>query len=119
MRIKSNAAAGDRVAAGGGQARPRYAARHCGVTSEIRRMSNTCRSVDALIARAAQLTPNEAAKLEAHLASCDSCRELARALKPVNDSAFAATCTPETNVAPHANAAIAGASHDLPESTRY
>jgi serine/threonine protein kinase/predicted negative regulator of RcsB-dependent stress response len=61
-------------------------------------MSDTCRNFDALIARAAQLTPNEAAKLEAHLASCDSCRELARAFEPVNDSALAATGTPETKV---------------------
>jgi serine/threonine protein kinase/predicted negative regulator of RcsB-dependent stress response len=59
-------------------------------------MSNTCRNFDAVIARAAQLTPNEAANLEAHLASCDSCRALARALEPVIDSAFADTCTPPT-----------------------
>ena len=39
-------------------------------------MSETCRDFDALIARSAQLTKDEAAKLGAHLASCASCREL-------------------------------------------
>ena len=82
-------------------------------------MSDTCHNFDALIARAAQLTPNEAAQLEAHLAGCDSCRELARVLEPVNDSAFAATAAPETKVDTHENAAIAEGPHDLPESTRY
>src|SRR5262245_53596306 len=61
-------------------------------------MTNSCRNFDALLARHAQLTPNEAATLEAHLAGCDSCRELARALQPVNDTAFASTHTPKTKV---------------------
>jgi len=53
---------------------------------------NTCRQIDALIARRAQLMTHEVAELEAHLAGCDSCRELARAMKPLEDDfAFAAT----------------------------
>jgi eukaryotic-like serine/threonine-protein kinase len=94
-------------------------------------MSDTCRDFDALIARPAQLTTDEAAKLEAHLASCRSCRELARALKPVSHTAFAATATPDTklefaathalatNVDSAANPAMARDTHHLPETTRY
>jgi len=53
---------------------------------------NSCRQIDALIARRAQLMTHEVAELEAHLAGCDSCRELARAVKPLEDDfAFAAT----------------------------
>jgi hypothetical protein len=55
-------------------------------------MTDTCRNFDALIARSAQLTKDEAAVLEAHLAGCGACRELARAVKPLDaDFAFAAT----------------------------
>ena len=43
-----------------------------------------CRRFDGLIARSAQLTADEAAELEAHLASCVSCRELARAFAPAS-----------------------------------
>ena len=94
-------------------------------------MSETCRNFDALIARAAQLTTDEAAKLEAHLAGCPSCRELARVLEPASQAAFAATAmpdtkldfaataTPETKVDPAANAAMARDTVDLPETTRY
>jgi WD40 repeat protein len=60
-------------------------------------MADTCQEFDALIARRAQLTAQEAAVLEAHLAGCDSCRELARALKPLSsDFAFAATGASDT-----------------------
>jgi hypothetical protein len=40
---------------------------------------------DTRIARSAQFTTEEAAELAAHLAGCGSCRELARALRPVDD----------------------------------
>jgi serine/threonine protein kinase len=59
-------------------------------------MNDTCRQFDALIARRAQLTTHEAARLEAHLACCDSCRELARAVKPVDDD-FALAATNASN----------------------
>jgi WD40 repeat protein len=60
-------------------------------------MADTCEEFDALIARRAQLTAQEAAVLEAHLAGCGSCRELARAFKPLSSNfAFAATGTSET-----------------------
>ncbi|HEU4734439.1 MAG TPA: protein kinase [Kofleriaceae bacterium] len=60
-------------------------------------MADTCQEFDALIARRAQLTAQEAAVLEAHLAGCGSCRELARALKPLSsDFAFAATGASDT-----------------------
>jgi anti-sigma factor RsiW len=48
-------------------------------------MDEPCRRFDALIARSGQLTTEQAAELEAHLAGCGSCRELARALRPVDD----------------------------------
>jgi len=54
-------------------------------------MSETCRQFDALIARRAQLTQTEAAQLEAHLVGCGACRELAGALKPIDDAALVAT----------------------------
>jgi WD40 repeat protein len=54
--------------------------------------AQTCRQFDALIARRARLTAHEAARLEAHLACCVSCRDLARAVKQVDDDfAIAAT----------------------------
>ena len=54
-------------------------------------MTDACRRFDPLIARA-QLSTQEAAELEAHLADCSSCRELAREVKPAsNDMVFAAT----------------------------
>ena len=88
-------------------------------------MSETCRDFDALIARSAQLTNDEAAKLEAHLASCASCRELAGAFKPVTASAFAATLAPgdelqmtAATLSPETDASIQDARH-LRESTRY
>ena len=59
-------------------------------------MNDTCRQFDALIARRAQLTTHEAARLEAHLACCASCRELARAVKPVDDD-FALAATNASN----------------------
>ena len=94
-------------------------------------MDDTCRNFDGLIARFAQLTAEDAAKLETHLASCRSCRELARALKPVSQAALAATATsdtqldaaamatPETMLDPGPNAAIDRDLDDLPETTRY
>jgi WD40 repeat protein len=64
-------------------------------------MADTCQEFDALIARRAQLTAQEAAVLEAHLAGCGSCRELARALRPLSsDFAFAATGASETLAGP-------------------
>ena len=57
--------------------------RDCAGTSEIGLMTEACHQFDALIARRAQLAAHEAAELDAHLAGCDSCRELARAMKPV------------------------------------
>ena len=50
-------------------------------------MTETCHQFDALIARAAQLTPEESARLDTHLAGCGACRELARAVVPVDDDA--------------------------------
>lgn len=59
--------------------------RDCGGTSENKPMNATCRQFDTRIARSARLTTEEAAELAAHLAGCGSCRELARALRPVDD----------------------------------
>jgi len=60
-------------------------------------MTESCQQYDALIARAAQLTAEESARLEAHLAGCDACRELARAVKPVDgNAAFVATGIADT-----------------------
>src|SRR5437868_297553 len=81
-------------------------------------MNDSCRQFDTLIARSAQLTTEEAAVLEAHLAGCGSCRELARALKPVDDDvASAATGVAETMMTgdSHADATMARHDHQLPE----
>ena len=43
-----------------------------------------CRQFDALIVRAGKLTPEEAATLDAHLATCVACRDLARLMKPLD-----------------------------------
>ena len=60
-------------------------------------MDDTCGRFDALIARAPQLAADQAAELEAHLAGCRSCRELARAMKPpADDVAFAVTGASDT-----------------------
>ncbi len=60
-------------------------------------MDDACRRFDALIARTGQLTSDEAAELDAHLAGCTSCRDLSRAMKPVtSDVAFAATGASDT-----------------------
>src|SRR5438105_4013588 len=81
-------------------------------------MNDACRRFDALIARSSQLTTEEIVELDRHLAGCASCRELARAVKPVDDTAFAATGTPATMLAGEdvndgdVNAAIA---RQLPE----
>jgi WD40 repeat protein len=72
----------------------------------------TCRQFDALIARAGQLSSAEATMLEAHLAACVSCRELARLLQPASSIAFA-----ETNASVGSTPAPATAArqdHDLP-----
>jgi len=61
--------------------------RGCVGSSEIAPMDDTCGRFDALIARAPQLTAEQAAELEAHLAGCRSCRDLARAMKPVDSHA--------------------------------
>jgi WD40 repeat protein len=89
-------------------------------------MRDACQAFDALIARAAQLTSDEAARLAAHLVGCASCRELARAMKPVNDSAFAATLTPEAKLqltatysTETAELPSATARSDLAENPRY
>ena len=82
-------------------------------------MRNTCRDFDALIARRAQLTMDEAEQLAQHLASCGPCGELARMLQPVSQAAFAATATPETKLDSDASATLARDTHDLPETTRY
>ena len=76
-------------------------------------MNDTCRQFDSLIARAGQLSTAEAGTLEAHLAGCSSCRELARLLEPAPDrSAFAATNASEP-------AATTGSrDYSLPEITR-
>ena len=47
-------------------------------------MNDQCRQFDTLIARAAHLTADETAILEAHLATCAACRDLARVLKPLD-----------------------------------
>jgi eukaryotic-like serine/threonine-protein kinase len=47
-------------------------------------MSDTCRQFDPLIARTGRLTTEETAVLEAHLATCGPCRDLARILKPLD-----------------------------------
>src|SRR5262249_25096587 len=85
----------------------------------IRRMSDTCHNFDALIARSAQLTTDETARLEAHLAGCGSCRELARAFWPRSDTALAATRTPDTKLDVDTDAAVAGDAQDLPVTRRY
>ncbi len=55
-------------------------------------MNDACRRFDTLIARTAHLTKNEAELLEAHLAGCAACRELSRAMKPIDsDIAFTET----------------------------
>ena len=78
-------------------------------------MNEACRRFDGLIARSAQLTTDEAAELEAHLAGCDSCRELARMVKPVsNEFAFAATGASDT-MADDARGNVAGDERALAE----
>jgi WD40 repeat protein/tRNA A-37 threonylcarbamoyl transferase component Bud32 len=47
-------------------------------------MNDACRQFDPLIARTGRLTPEETAVLEAHLATCGACRDLARVLKPLD-----------------------------------
>src|SRR5262249_54512084 len=82
-------------------------------------MSDACRRFDALIARSAQLTAEDAAALEAHLADCDSCRELARAGKPLsNDVAFAVTGSAETMLTDSGDAHAPAGHHEvqLPET---
>lgn len=55
-------------------------------------MNDSCQPFDALIARAAHLTAKESELLEAHLAGCSGCRDLARVMKPLAaDFAFTAT----------------------------
>src|SRR3569623_2137283 len=61
--------------------------RGCAGSSETMRMTESCSPFDTLIARAAQLTKEESARLDAHLAGCEACRELARAVVPVDDRA--------------------------------
>jgi hypothetical protein len=83
-------------------------------------MTETCRQFDALIACLAQLTPDEAATLEAHLAGCDSCRDLARAVKPL---ALVATASPDdipsadtlASDGPHLVAPVGRVDRQLPE----
>jgi eukaryotic-like serine/threonine-protein kinase len=81
-------------------------------------MNETCRPFDSLIARTGQLPPAEAARLEAHLAGCESCRELARVLESVDDDvAFAATNASEPVAGTHGDAPTARQDYDLPELT--
>jgi WD40 repeat protein len=77
-------------------------------------MNTSCGRFDALIARSAQLTSEEATELAAHLTGCSSCRELARAVQPVDARvAFAATGAAETMP----DSPGARADHQLPEVT--
>jgi eukaryotic-like serine/threonine-protein kinase len=77
----------------------------------------TCRPFDSLIARKGQLSATEAARLEAHLAGCEPCRELARVLESVDDNvAFAATNASEP-VAGTDDSTGARQGYDLPELT--
>jgi WD40 repeat protein len=83
-------------------------------------MDDSCRLFDALIARSGQLTAEQAAALQAHLGSCDACRELALAVKPLsNDAAFAVTGTAETMMSDSGQANVATGSQEvhLPEAT--
>jgi eukaryotic-like serine/threonine-protein kinase len=81
-------------------------------------MDETCGQFDSLIARAGQLSTADAARLEAHLAGCESCRELARLLQPVDAAiAFADTNASEPLADTHGDATAARQDHDLPEAT--
>jgi len=82
-------------------------------------MDDTCGRFDALIARGPQLTAEQAAELEAHLEGCPSCRELARAMKPVaDDAAFAATGASNTMLSGDGeNPALARGDYQLRETT--
>ena len=72
-------------------------------------MDEPCGHFDSLIARAGQLSTADAARLEAHLAGCESCRELARLLEPVDSAvAFADTNASEPLADTHGDAAAAG-----------
>lgn len=73
-------------------------------------MTESCAPFDALIARTAQLTEEESARLEAHLAGCGACRELARALAPVDDDVTFATKLSVSSEAGSAGPAIAPSS---------
>src|SRR3569833_1725112 len=61
--------------------------RGCAGSSVSLCLSVCCCLFDTLIARAAQLTKEESARLDAHLAGREACRELARAVVPVDDRA--------------------------------
>jgi hypothetical protein len=85
---------------------------------EISAMDDTCGQFDSLIARAGQLSTADAVRLEAHLAGCESCRELARLLQPVDVAiAFADTNASEPLADTHGDATVARQDHDLPETT--
>jgi eukaryotic-like serine/threonine-protein kinase len=77
-------------------------------------MTDLCRQFDTLIARAAQLPEDEAARLEAHLAGCRSCRELARVMKPVSEVAFEVTSASETMADTQNTATQPRHPHELP-----
>jgi eukaryotic-like serine/threonine-protein kinase len=57
-------------------------------------MNDACRQFDTLIAHTARLTAKEAADLEAHLAGCAACRDLARVMRPLEPE-LALTATPD------------------------
>ena len=78
-------------------------------------MNDACRRFDALIARSSQLTTEETVELDRHLAGCASCRDLARAMKPVESLAFAATGVTAT-LTDDAQGGAATARGDLPLS---
>jgi WD40 repeat protein len=84
--------------------------------NETSTMNESCRRFDALIARSSQLTTNEAAELQAHLAGCKSCRELSRAVQPVDSTvAFAATGAADTLMT--SEVGLARGEPQLPEVT--
>ncbi|HTE53030.1 MAG TPA: protein kinase [Kofleriaceae bacterium] len=80
-------------------------------------MDEACGEFDALIARAGKVSTADAARLEAHLAGCASCRELARLVEPVDSAvAFADTNASEPLADTHGDDTAARRDHDSPEA---
>jgi hypothetical protein len=81
-------------------------------------MDEPCGQFDSLIARAGQLSAADAARLQAHLAGCEPCRELARLLEPVDSAvAFADTNASEPLADTHGDTAASRQDRDLPGAT--